>query len=240
MRVTSGLCVFVVLVVLAASPAGAQVFWEMGNCTGASATVGISTASYSCKLDTVSASGTWSAANAAGIHLDYYLDGVLYQSEYRAGSSGTWSFIEAVTLFEGVHTLRVDGFPVVSSGGVDTTCWQQGATASQGFSVNCLPDASIGVCSWNCDDLKHLCSGTCPGSVSGGTPLFLYTWGVGDPNGFVSWGSTTGPTPKRFNNSPTLSCRDGYAGVYDKILFKVQDSEGHTDTAIVRCGVNLL
>lgn len=238
MYVNRGLFFLTVALLLAAVPAAGQILWDQGNCTDTSATVAIGSVSYDCSLGRITASGTWSVTSAVGIHLEYSIDGVLYQSETRYGSNGTWSFVDDVVLSDASHTFRIDGYPVVDDGSVETTCWQHGTNVSQGFSVACVLSAWINECSWSCSS-KNLCYGTCPGAVSGGTAPYYYTWGVEDPEGNVDWEPRQGPTFKTVTESPQLNCRAGYAGIYDVIVLKAEDSSGQAVMTYAACGVNM-
>lgn len=233
---TRPLGVFAVLLLLGTATASAQTFGAFGTCTGTSASVAISSVDYTCSTAEVDASGTWSVTNADGVRLDYFIDSTLYQSETRYGTSGSWSFGDTASL-SGSHSFRVDAYPVVTSGGVETTCLQHGTYDTESFGGCPLPlVATITGCTWNQDPVKAICYPDCTGSASGGTSPYSYTWGVQDSYG-TDWEPTTGPTIRTTNRSPSgMSCRCGYAGIWDTVVFEVEDADSSVDTDSILCG----
>lgn len=233
MRVPRTLCLLAVLLLLVAPSAPAQ-----ADCTGTSAAVSISSASFDCSLDDVNGNGSWSVSGADGVYIEYLVDGTLYQVETRYGVSGTWTFADDASLSDGFHTLVVNAYPLLDNGSGQTICLQHGDSDSRGFWVDCVPDpldVVINECSWSCD-FKAICYGTCSGAASGGTPSYTFMWGSQDPTGSINWQATSGPSIRGSVTSPTLSCRAGYAGIYDTIVLKVEDSTGAQDTATYSCG----
>lgn len=236
MRSVRLFCTLAVLVLLLAETASAQTFSEQGNCSGASASASISTFSYNCYQEEVTAGGTWSS-NAGAIYIKYYVDNILYQTETRFGSSGTWYFLDDISLSQTTHTLRIDFYPVDTSGGSNTTCLQDGGSDSDSISVGVCPlIATITDCIWNQDPVKAICYPDCTGTASGGTPPYSYTWCV-DEGGVLDCEPTTGPTYSTTNDSPSgMSCRCGYAGIWDTVVFEVEDDDSSVDTDSILCG----
>lgn len=71
--------------------------------------------------DVVTASGTWAVSGASGIRMQYYMDGVLFQTDTLSqyGSSGGWSIEKAVNC-GAANTLMVCATPTTN--GHLTTC----------------------------------------------------------------------------------------------------------------------
>lgn len=241
MRSVRLFCTLAVLVLLLPDTASAQTFSEQGNCSGASASASISTFSYNCYQEEVTAGGPWSS-NAGAIYIEYYVDNTLYQSETRFGSSGTWYFLDDISLSQTTHTLRIDFYPVDTSGDSNTTCLQDGGSDSDSISVGSCPlIGAIDGCTWNEDPVKAICYPDCTGHSGGGTSPFFYTWGIQDAYG-TDWESPTGPTTSRTDDSPSgpsFNCRCGYAGYYDTVVFKVEDDDSTVVTDTLTCGGEL-
>ncbi|HYO56102.1 hypothetical protein [Archangium sp.] len=126
---------------------------EAALCSGLSvATLGISGASiYQGEL---AGSGSWTVSSGANaVRLEYFINNVLYASEERTGTSGTWYFSQA-GLACGTYTFQVKAWPmVIDSGGNRTTCWAAPKTASQSVSQPCPGGTWTLVGSENCYDL---------------------------------------------------------------------------------------
>jgi hypothetical protein len=71
--------------------------------------------------------GGWSVSGGANaIRLDYYVDGGLYTSEVRHGTSGTWYFSQSGFAC-GPHLFEVRASPaIIDSNGNQTYCWMSG------------------------------------------------------------------------------------------------------------------
>jgi hypothetical protein len=87
----------------------------------------------------LAASGSWAVSSGANaVRLEYYVNNVLYTSEERTGTSGTWYFSTAGLACGANYTLLVKAFPmVIDSGGNRTTCWSAPKTTSTNVSEPC-------------------------------------------------------------------------------------------------------
>jgi hypothetical protein len=110
---------------------------ESAVCSGLSVST-LTIAGASTYQGEMAASGSWVVSSGANaVRLEYYINNVLYASEERTGTSGTWYFSQA-GIACGTRTLLVKAYPmVIDSGGNRTTCWGAPKSASQAVTEAC-------------------------------------------------------------------------------------------------------
>jgi hypothetical protein len=146
---------------------------ELAQCAGTSVTT-LSILGVDSYGNEVAGSGSWAVSSPANaVHLDYYIDGVLMNSDERCNASGgttsctgsgNWNFSYNNTpLSCGSHTFEVRAYPmVIDSAGNRIQCQTSGPrSASRSFTQSC-PTASVS-CTRSGDYVN------CSGSGSGGT-----------------------------------------------------------------------
>lgn len=218
-----GITALLALALLVAAAGGAHAAAQ-AICTGTSATVSISSVSWSNNV--VSAYGTWSVTNAEAGYIEYYIDGTLYQSELKIGTSGSWTFGDSYSQC-GSHTLTVYVYPAVYNGSGYTICWTHGTSTSAGFTVTCAPHASM-----SCTDIGYPVV-ECTGTASGGSGPYTGWWKVDNGNWYQDYPYTSSYGPW----SQQYVCK-WRQGVSFTVYFKVRDSAGLESNVVGRpCGL---
>jgi len=160
---------------------------ELAMCSGLSVS-NLAFSGASTYLGEMAGSGPWAvSAGANAVRLEYYIDNVLYASEERAGTSGTWYFSQT-GISCGTHTLLVKAFPmVIDSAGNRTTCWGAPRSASQAITEACPGGTWVIDTYESCYDLYMTSCYTrspnpkCASSAQAGgscSPVGTYCWKV--------------------------------------------------------------
>lgn len=178
------------------------------------------------------ATGTWQASGgAAGVFLDYRIDGDRYGAEAQRGAAGEWVYADRFAEC-GRHTARIYVFPFVTAGGRDVICLGQGRSVPGAFASGCLPVAEILGCAWSCQDgPAAVCSGTCTGQASGDASGYVPFWGH-DGGGYRA-GERSG-NQETMQWTERIACSRG-----QRVSFKVRGhagTGGWSPVAEVPCG----
>ena len=168
----------------------------LGNCTGTTANVTISSASGNAAGE-IDANGSWSVGGGAdGIYIKYYVDDTLYQSEHKSGTSGSWSFSDD-GFSSGNHTFKITGYAKDGS----TICWTHYDTETRTVNVPAA-SATITSCSWSGFNPSQ---GTCTGTTSSGTTR---KWTLNDSGNYGS-GLTSNQITCYFGDTINLNALSG-------------------------------
>lgn len=126
------------LVAVLATPNAASA--AAGNCSGTSADAWIDYVWW--QANVLEGEGAWLVNGASSARVEYFVDGVLYQSSYPSGSSGSWNWWSFVDDFTqcGTHTFEVKVCPRVSDGSGYTVCETHCDSTSSTFSTFNCPD----------------------------------------------------------------------------------------------------
>ncbi len=160
-----------------------------------------------CNDYVVSWSGSWSVGGGAnGAYLQYFVNGVLYQTESKSGTSGSWSFSDDVSCND--YVVSVDIYPKVGG----TVCWTHGDSIDDFFEGCSDTDVSL-----TCHDVGNYVKAY--GSYTGSSGPYTSQWDTG--SGWVNGppGTLVVPCPP--------------SGV---IKFRVLDKENCPTTASCYCG----
>ena len=176
------------------------------------------------------AEGAWKTTGASSARLQYYVDGVLFQTSYLNGTAGSWNSWSFSDNYSdcGNHTFKVKVCPRVWENGGFSVCEQHCTEESDPFVVDhsgCYPDLVLDVD----------CSLSGPNGVVGFEADIL----SGNPNYKIEYYTPSSWWTKYSSTSSTgtftYSNRCSYAGY--KIGIRVTDSKGQQEHRFCYCNL---